>query len=31
MAAPYWNPRPVGEDELRDLLTRAWNGDLPRA
>jgi alcohol dehydrogenase class IV len=30
-AAPYWNPRPIEEDELRDLLTRAWNGDPPRA
>jgi alcohol dehydrogenase class IV len=31
MAAPYWNPRPIEEDGLRDLLTRAWNGDPPRA
>lgn len=30
MAAPYWNPRPVGEDGLRGLLTRAWNGDPPQ-
>jgi alcohol dehydrogenase class IV len=31
MAAPYWNPRPIEEDGLRALLTRAWNGDPPRA
>ena len=31
MAAPYWNPRPIEEDGLRDLLARAWNGDPPRA
>lgn len=31
VAAPYWNPRPVEEVELRDLLIRAWNGDPPRA
>jgi maleylacetate reductase len=31
MAAPYWNPRPIEEGGLRDLLTRAWNGDPPRA
>ncbi|MGF9761881.1 maleylacetate reductase [Microvirga sp. 0TCS3.31] len=31
MAAPYWNPRPIEEDGLRNLLTRAWNGDPPRA
>jgi alcohol dehydrogenase class IV len=31
MAAPYWNPRTIEEVGLRDLLTRAWNGDPPRA
>ena len=31
MAAPYWNPRPLDEGALRDLLTRAWNGDPPQA
>jgi len=31
MVAPYWNPRPVEEGALRDLLTRAWNGDPPQA
>jgi alcohol dehydrogenase class IV len=30
MAAPYWNPRPIEEDGLRALLTRAWNGDPPQ-
>jgi alcohol dehydrogenase class IV len=30
-AAPYWNPRPLEEQALRDLLTRAWNGDPPLA
>ncbi len=23
---PYWNPRPLAEDDLRDLITRAWSG-----
>ena len=31
MAAPYWNPRPLDDGALRDLLTRAWNGDPPQA
>ncbi|GEO17165.1 maleylacetate reductase [Microvirga aerophila] len=31
VASPYWNPRPIEEVGLRDLLTRAWNGDPPRA
>ncbi|PVE21586.1 maleylacetate reductase [Microvirga sp. KLBC 81] len=31
LAAPYWNPRPLEEQALRDLLTRAWNGDPPPA
>jgi alcohol dehydrogenase class IV len=31
LAAPYWNPRPLEGATLRDLLTRAWNGDPPRA
>jgi alcohol dehydrogenase class IV len=30
MAAPFWNPRPLEGESLRDLLTRAWNGDPPR-
>lgn len=24
---PYWNPRPLSEDNLRDLITRAWSGE----
>jgi maleylacetate reductase len=31
MASPYWNPRPLDEEALRDLLTRAWNGDAPQS
>jgi alcohol dehydrogenase class IV len=31
MAAPYWNPRPLEEDALRDLLNRAWNGNPPQS
>jgi maleylacetate reductase len=31
MAASYWNPRPLEEDALRDLLKRAWNGDPPQS
>jgi alcohol dehydrogenase class IV len=31
LAAPYWNPRPLEEEALRNLLTRAWNGDPPQA
>jgi hypothetical protein len=30
MVAPYWNPRPLDEEALGELLTRAWNGDPPR-
>ena len=26
---PYWNPRPVERDAIRDLLARAWAGDPP--
>jgi alcohol dehydrogenase class IV len=26
---PYWNPRPLEAEPLRDLLTRAWNGAPP--
>ncbi len=31
LVAPYWNPRPLEEGGLRDLLTRAWNGNPPQA
>jgi alcohol dehydrogenase class IV len=27
----YWNPRPIQRDAIRDLLTRAWNGDKPES
>jgi alcohol dehydrogenase class IV len=28
---PYWNPRPVERDAVRDLLARAWSGAPPQA
>jgi alcohol dehydrogenase class IV len=28
---PYWNPRPVVEEEIAALLRRAWDGAPPRA
>jgi alcohol dehydrogenase class IV len=27
---PYWNPRPVERDAIRQLLERAWAGDAPQ-
>jgi alcohol dehydrogenase class IV len=30
MANPYWNPRLLERDAIRDLLNRAWHGDPPR-
>lgn len=27
---PYWNPRPVERDAIRELLQRAWSGARPR-
>ena len=27
---PYWNPRPIEQAALRQLLQRAWAGDTPR-
>ena len=27
---PYWNPRPVERDAIRELLGRAWAGDPPQ-
>ncbi|MGR4070078.1 maleylacetate reductase [Billgrantia sp. C5P2] len=27
---PYWNPRPVERDAIRELLQRAWSGSRPR-
>jgi alcohol dehydrogenase class IV len=26
---PYWNPRPIERDAIRDLIARAWRGDAP--
>ncbi len=26
---PYWNPRPIERDGIRDLLQRAWDGTRP--
>lgn len=28
---PYWNPRPVEREPVRDLIARAWAGDPPLA
>jgi alcohol dehydrogenase class IV len=28
---PYWNPRPIERDALRDLIARAWRGAAPEA
>lgn len=27
--APYWNPRRLERDAIRDLIARAWSGDPP--
>jgi maleylacetate reductase len=27
---PYWNPRPIQQSAIRDLLRRAWSGALPQ-
>lgn len=29
VANPYFNPRPVERDAIRDLIARAWAGDPP--
>jgi alcohol dehydrogenase class IV len=26
---PYWNPRPIARDAIRDLIARAWAGEAP--
>ena len=31
LADPSWNPRPLERAAIRDLLTRAWNGEPPRS
>ena len=28
---PYWNPRPIERDAIRDLIARAWAGEPPAA
>jgi len=28
---PYWNPRPLARDAIRDLIARAWAGEPPSA
>ena len=28
---PYWNPRPVEKEPIRELLRRAWAGEEARA
>jgi alcohol dehydrogenase class IV len=28
---PYWNPRPLTETGIRELIRRAWAGDPPKA
>jgi hypothetical protein len=28
---PYWNPRPIEESGISDLLRRAWSGARPQA
>jgi maleylacetate reductase len=30
LANPYWNPRPLEREAIRDLITRAYTGDPPR-
>jgi maleylacetate reductase len=27
----YWNPRPLEQESVRDLIARAWSGEPPRA
>jgi alcohol dehydrogenase class IV len=27
---PYWNPRPIERDAIRELIVRAWRGDPPQ-
>lgn len=30
LANPYWNPRPLERQAIRDLIADAWSGDPPR-
>ena len=27
---PYWNPRGIERDAIRELTARAWRGDAPQ-
>jgi alcohol dehydrogenase class IV len=27
---PYWNPRPVEREAIRELIARAWAGEAPQ-
>jgi maleylacetate reductase len=29
--SPYWNPKPVEREAVRNLITRAWAGATPEA
>ena len=31
LANPYFNPRPLDRDAIRDLIADAWSGSPPRA
>ena len=31
LANPYWNPRPLERDGIRELIARAWAGEAPGA
>jgi alcohol dehydrogenase class IV len=31
LANPYWNPRPLDREAIRDLIADAWSGVPPRA
>ena len=31
LANPYWNPRPLEREGIRNLIARAWAGEGPRA
>jgi maleylacetate reductase len=28
---PYWNPRPIERNGIRELIARAWAGERPAA
>ncbi|KAJ9150499.1 Iron-containing alcohol dehydrogenase [Coniochaeta hoffmannii] len=31
MEKQYWNPRPLEKEKIKELIRRAWAGDVPRA